>query len=64
MLVFFVLLKFENKLDKSIPSILIQRTMTSVNLLLKLINLLTVPNLVQLEAVQNCQLCVLWDTLA
>ena len=56
----FVLLKFENKLDKSIPSILIRRTMTSVNLLLKLISLLTVPNLAQLEAVQKSQLCVLW----
>ena len=53
-----------SKVEKSVTSIIFQSTMNNVNLLSKLIRLLTVSNLFALEVVQSCehcQLCVLQE---
>ena len=52
----FVLLKFVNReIEKSVTSIVIQITMTIVNLLAKLIRFLIVYNLFPSEVVLKCQ---------
>ena len=48
-----------SKIEKSATSIVFQSTMNNINLLLKLVMLLTVSNLFALEDVQSCQHCQL-----